>query len=262
MSSEPGMHDQTIILAGTGNLAWHWPDILAEAALHVAYVYGRNPMQTKALADRAGAFAVTDVKDLPTAENTLVILAVSDQAITDVARELQAPGRYLVHCSGSIPAAAVSGGGVFYPLQTFSRNRRPIIQDIPFYVTTDDDQLARLLFQLGKMINGKVERISDEQRLYLHLAAVIANNFSNHLLRLADDFLRQKDLSYQALIPLMQETVAKLTEMNPAEAQTGPAKRGDAIVIDKHMDILKNHPELQNVYTLLTNSIRDKHFPA
>lgn len=259
MSIGPGIHDQTIILAGTGNLAWHWPEILAEAALQVAYVYGRDPQRTKDLAERAGAFAITDASALPVAENTLVILAVSDQSIAALADELKAPGRYLVHCSGSIPSTVTHGGGVIYPLQTFSRNRKPAIHEIPFYVTTDNQELAHLLIQLVRMINGKVERISDEQRLCLHLAAVVANNFSNHLLSLADDFLRQKGLSYTALLPLLQETVAKLSEMTPAEAQTGPAKRGDQVVIDKHIQLLKNHPELQVVYSMFTESIRDKH---
>jgi predicted short-subunit dehydrogenase-like oxidoreductase (DUF2520 family) len=262
MSTGVGMHDHTIILVGTGNLAWHWPEILAEAALQVAYVFGRDPVKTKELAERAGAFAVTDKSELPLAENTLVILAVSDQAIEEMAADLKAPGRYIVHCSGSIPVSVTQGGGVIYPLQTFSRKRKPNIHDIPFYITSDDEKLVQLLTQLARMISGKVERISDEQRLYLHLAAVVANNFSNHLIQLADDFLQQQGLSYTALMPLLQETIAKLYEMNPAEAQTGPANRGDDVVIEKHIQLLKNHPELQVVYSMLTQSIRDKHFPA
>jgi predicted short-subunit dehydrogenase-like oxidoreductase (DUF2520 family) len=123
-------------------------------------------------------------------------------------------------------------------------------------VSAEKEEMKALLVQLAMMINGKVEVISDEQRLCLHLAAVATHNFSNHLMALADAFLAEKNLDYKALLPLMTEMTLKWKEAHPSSIQTGPAVRHDDLVIQKHLELLREYANFSDVYTVLTNSIR------
>ncbi|HQU75776.1 MAG TPA: DUF2520 domain-containing protein [Chitinophagales bacterium] len=258
MDHTKDIRDLTIVLAGTGRLAWHWPDMLALAGLRVAYVLGRSTDGVQELAAKAGSFGIMDPAHLPQAEDLFVILAVSDAAIQEVAGSLKGERRMMIHCSGSAVSEGITDG-VCYPLQTFSRERQPVYNNIPFFLTAYRPDTEAILKQLVLMINGKFRFIDDDTRSRLHLAAVVVNNFTNHLVQLASEYLHGAGMSYQDLLPLLEETVYKLEEMDPGSAQTGPAVRRDLEVISKHLQMLQNHPALQDVYELMSRNLQEKY---
>ncbi len=257
--NQPSVADVPVVVAGTGNLAHHLPALLQQAGMRISYWTGRDKSAVAEMARMSNAEALPEWLPTGLGKPHLVFLAVSDTAIPVLAQPWVEAGHIVVHCSGSVSSAAVGEqGGVLYPLQTFSDKSNPDITNIPFFITAKNDATRRLLVNIAEHISGKAQVVDDEQRKFLHLSAVIVNNFTNHLVYLADQLLHQKGLDYRVLLPLMQETVQKLSQIAPDAAQTGPARRADHGVIESHLALLKNYPELRDVYTLLTNSILRK----
>ena len=258
MDHTKDIRDLTIVLAGTGRLAWHRPDMLALAGLRVAYVLGRSTDGVQNWQQRQD-HSVLWIQPICLRQKIFfVILAVSDAAIPEVAGSLKGERRMMIHCSGSAVSEGITDG-VCYPLQTFSRERQPVYNNIPFFLTAYRPDTEAILKQLVLMINGKFRFIDDDTRSRLHLAAVVVNNFTNHLVQLASEYLHGAGMSYQDLLPLLEETVYKLEEMDPGSAQTGPAVRRDLEVISKHLQMLQNHPALQDVYELMSRNLQEKY---
>ena len=258
-NTPPSVAAMPVIVAGTGNLAHHLPGMLQLAGHKPTYWMGRDKNALAALAEKWGAEVLDDVHPSDLTMPHLLFLAVSDTAIPVLAAPWVAAGHVVVHCSGSVASESVGdAGGVFYPMQTFYGSSSPDLSKIPFFVTTKNDALRSFLVETAQKISGKVTVIDDEQRRLLHLSAVLVNNFTNHLVLLAEQLLQVNGLDYRSLLPLMQETVAKLERMSPEQAQTGPAQRADHGVIAAHLQLLENYPEVRDVYTLLTNSILRK----
>jgi predicted short-subunit dehydrogenase-like oxidoreductase (DUF2520 family) len=164
-----------------------------------------------------------------------------------------------VHTSGSLDIDAlpafIKQRGVLYPLQTFSLERSVDFSNIPVFVQTDDDPLKNLLLSLANKLSRNVTCITGEQRLQLHIAAVFACNFSNYLYTCAEQIMSKAGLPFSILHPLITETAAKATAQSPSEVQTGPAKRGDIQIIEKHLNQLKSDPGLQQLYANLSDLI-------
>lgn len=188
----------------------------------------------------------------------LVLLCVSDMAIEEVDAAL-APSQARAHTSGSIHLIDHSNTltGVLYPLQTFSKSKKVDWDNIPIGIEASNIEFEIDLVNLAQLLSCNVQKISSEQRRILHLAAVFACNFSNHMYSLSESILKQHNLNFNLLKPLIEETAQKALITDPVLAQTGPAQREDLNTIAGHILILENHPDLKNIYKLLSQSIID-----
>lgn len=197
-------------------------------------------------------------------DSDIILISVSDDAIREVAlkcRDLinQSPKTLIAHTSGSVGIQVLADcaleTGVFYPLQTFSKNVALDYKEIPFFIEGSSENSFDRLCELARLISDNVFRADSEKRRRLHIAAVFACNFSNHLVNIADTLLHDQGMDYKVLLPLLKETVRKLETVTPAKAQTGPASRGDNNVISSHMAALSSKPEFQHLYGSLSQSI-------
>ena len=196
-------------------------------------------------------------------EADVFIIAVKDDALPDVIREAT-KGRedqLFVHTAGSKPLSLFAGYtchyGVFYPMQTFSKERSVGFADIPIFLETSDEPSMGILRSLAESISHSVYNLDSDNRKYLHLAAVFACNFTNHCYALAAQLLEQHGLPFDVMLPLIDETARKVHELHPRESQTGPAVRYDETVIAMQRQLLNDHPVMQEVYELLSKSIHD-----
>ncbi len=188
------------------------------------------------------------------------LLAIPDDAVAAFSKKLPFEDALVVHTSGSVGMEALDSKnrrGVFYPLQTFSKGRSINFKEIPICVEAEEPKDLVLLKQLAEMISGTVVELSSVKREKLHLAAVWANNFSNHLFHLAKDFMEAEGLEFEWLLPLLEETVQKLKTLSPEAAQTGPARRNDQQTMQKHLESLED-PFQKQLYLLLSQSIQQK----
>lgn len=246
----------SISILGSGNVAKQlWDSFLMHKEITVNQVIGRN-------ADALSYFtAKTDTSqnfDL-VAEADVYIIAVRDDAISKVATYLKGKSGLVVHTSGSVPLQALHPNpraGIFYPLQTFTKAQQINFKEVPICLETKIEADRKLLYNLASLISEKVYFVDSEQRKMLHLAAVFANNFSNHMFHIAHEICKRNNLPFDILKPLILETSKKIVTLSPYESQTGPARRKDTGTMQKHMDILteENHKEL---YRLLSRSIQD-----
>ena len=262
MSFEP-----SISFIGSGNLAWHLAPALDNHGYSVREVYSQTPNHAEALADKLYNAELKASLDFSTSHSRIFIMAVSDAAIESIAQEIVLPdGALLIHTAGSVSVeslnfAAAAATGVFYPLQSFSKNRKADFRGLPIFVESADDEAEELLFEMGRAIGGNIQKISSEQRAALHVAATFASNFTNHMLMVAGQVCQQHALSYAWLKPLIRETIEKSFALGPMEAQTGPAKRGDLPVLDKHLELLRDDEKLSEIYRVISQHILDTHKP-
>jgi predicted short-subunit dehydrogenase-like oxidoreductase (DUF2520 family) len=252
---------QKIVIVGAGRIAWHLGKRLKAKGLPIAQVVSRTETRGVTLASTLGCGWTNEWSAvLPDADWLLV--AVRDDAIDDVAAALApyAPQALVTHTSGATPGAVLGEHfqrfGVFYPLQSFSLEHQPVWSKIPFCVDAKRPEDLLFLRKTAKIIGNLVYQVNDAQRAVLHVAAVFANNFTNHCFALAEQILDEADLPFEMLHPLMEETVAKALREPPAQMQTGPAIRGDEDTLKRHLELLKKHPERAALYQLLSDSIR------
>ena len=192
----------------------------------------------------------------------LYILCVSDKAIAQVGEKVSkliGTESVLVHTSGAVSISALENMhphiGVFYPLQTFSKDSKIEYSKIPLFLEANDDLSKSILASLTENLGNTYQFISSENRGDIHIASVIANNFVNHLWTLADEYLSMKGLNFKCLLPLIKETCSKVERMSPENAQTGPACRMDENTLEQHRRSLENFPEISQIYDIITESI-------
>jgi predicted short-subunit dehydrogenase-like oxidoreductase (DUF2520 family) len=250
---------------GSGNLAWHLASVLDNTEYAVKEVYSLHPRHAEELVKRLYHATVQPTLDFSSSPSRIFIIAVSDDAIPEVVREITLPDdAILLHTSGSRPLnvlayAATYGIGVFYPLQTFTKNRKVDFSEIPIFIESEDGATEKLLLNMGKAISRKVFKISSSERQALHVAAVFAANFTNHMLTISRDILSDNKLDFEWLKPLIAETVNKALTVGPDQAQTGPARRGDLEILDKHLEFLKNDEEMAEIYRIISQHILDRY---
>lgn len=248
-------------------MATHLARALHEAGIPIRQIYSLSCSNAEQLSIPVGASFICDI-DAFDPDVDLIIFAVKDEVIKELsARVLKMkPDARMVHTSGSVGLDVFGGAantGIFYPLQSFSKTKEIDLRKVPFLITSANDQFRADLLELAGMISDKVYAYSDEQRKHLHIAAVLVNNFSNHLFALAQDYCEKHQLDYQLLMPLIHETIHKIDTLLPKEAQTGPAIRRDEEIIRKHLEILKEEDEhLYRIYQLLTDSILRMYYPS
>ncbi len=253
---DPLPHKPRISIIGSGNVATHLARALDGHAC-ISQVCSRNFTHAQELASRhRGCKAVENLADLdPTVD--LCLIAVADDAIASVAQSLPKMQGLVAHTSGSTPIEALAGCsdqiGVFYPLQTFSKDAKVDLSAVTIFTEASNASALAKLDALAWAIAKEARHADSQQRKALHIAAVFGCNFANHLWTIADELLRREGLDLSVLEPLLRVTLDKALTLSPAKAQTGPAARGDQRVIADHLSRLTGLPH--DIYSLLTTSI-------
>jgi len=256
-----------VSIIGSGNLAWHLAPALDNAGFVVKEVFSRNPKHAEALTERLYQAEVKATLDFSTSPSSIFIVAVNDESINEIAREIILPDEaVLAHTSGSVPLtdlkfAATPNIGVFYPLQTFTKNKKVDFKQTPIFIESVNEETEAALTVLAKAISNQVRKIASEERKALHIAAVFASNFTNHMLTISKKIMQQNGLEYDWLMPLISETINKSLQLGPEEAQTGPAKRGDLEILEKHLVFLQEDPATAEIYKIVSQHIIDKYEP-
>lgn len=248
-----------IVIIGSGNVATVLGRKFKAAGHSILQIYSRNMSVASKLAYEWDTES-TNYKSLVNRDAEVYIIAVPDDAIDDVIKDLRLPGKVVAHTAASVPKDVLkdvsSHYGVFYPLQSL-RKEMISLPDTPIFFDGSDEKAKKKLETLAHSISEeKVVHAGDDARLKLHVAAVIVSNFTNHLYALAEDYCRKEGLDFKQLLPLIDETEARIKEISPKIAQTGPAIRHDKETLEKHLHLLSGHPQLKSIYLLLTESIQ------
>jgi predicted short-subunit dehydrogenase-like oxidoreductase (DUF2520 family) len=250
-----------ITIIGSGNVATHLAAAFKNAGHNIMQVYSRDMQNAALLAYHVKAEPIDDLQNI-NPETDIFIIAVKDDAIGVVAEQLAVHQKLMVHTSGATDMYALKAftdnAGVFYPLQTFSKIKEVDFRNVPLCIEAADESITRYLEQLAQTISNKVYRIDTAERKTLHLAAVFACNFPNYLYDIARQILAKQLLDFDLLRPLILETAQKVQERLPADVQTGPAIRKDETTMSNHLQLLKDEPQLQQLYTLLSQGIIKK----
>ncbi len=187
----------------------------------------------------------------------LILIAVSDQNIIEVGQLLTNYSGIVAHCSGATPLHHFNGKeGVFYPLQSFSKSVIRSFKEIPLLIEGSNEETTKQLYSLAQRLSNQVQHLSSEKRQKLHLAAVMSQNFSNHLIALIQTYLEKEAISFQALIPLLEEGLGQAIHQNAKEIQSGPARRKDTKTLETHLSLLKEEKRLLPLYEQLSESIK------
>jgi predicted short-subunit dehydrogenase-like oxidoreductase (DUF2520 family) len=248
-----------IVIIGSGNVAAVLGRKFRAAGHRILQIVARNAAAATELAyewDTESANYLTLVNK----NADIYLIAVSDVAIAEIAANLRLPGKIVVHTGGSVPKEILKTVsehyGVFYPLQSI-RRELDHLPDIPVFFEGSDEKTTAQLKKLAESISCKPPSIAGaKDRMKLHLAAVIVNNFTNHLLALVEKYCQKEGIDFRELYPLLEETVTRLKTSSPSQTLTGPAIRQDQATIQKHLDLLSGYPQLQKVYAMMTESIQ------
>ena len=248
-----------IVIIGSGNTATVLGQKIYGAGHRIIQVYSRNEAHARALATELSSAYTTDWSAIDRSAD-LYVLAIPDGAVESVAKEWRLPGRLIVHTAGALPVGTLSPVsehcGVLYPLQSLRKNLRPF-PEIPLLVDARQQPDKMILLEFARTISTQVEEADDETRLKLHLSAVLVNNFSNYLYTLTADYCKQEDLDFSLLLPLIRETALRLASIQPGDAQTGPAIRGDKNTITRHLNLLGKYQDIRDLYNLFTIKIEE-----
>ena len=247
-----------IVFIGSGNLATQLAVALAERQYPILQIYSRTENAAALLAEKVKCSYTINIGDLDKNAD-IYICALKDDVLPEVLSHASLENKLVIHTAGSLPMDVLSPFtsryGVFYPLQTFSKNKRVDFSKIPVFVESNNDDDLQIIKSLAGSISGAVYEASSAQRQALHLAAVFACNFVNHFYAIAAGLVEKSDFPFHILLPLIVETAGKIQTITPREAQTGPAIRDDRKVIDKHLNLLETDKTTQQLYKLISEHI-------
>lgn len=254
-----------ITLIGAGNLATNLGVALSRTNHIITQVYSRTIESAEALAQRLSCPSCTRIEDIQPGSD-IYIISIKDSALSQVATDLQTylaqkgdSTPLLVHTAGSMPLDVLptTRRGVLYPMQTFSRTRLVDFDRIPTFVESHASDDLQIIKQLANSVTTAVYDLDSDSRRYLHLSAVFACNFVNHCYDLSAQLLAPHGIPFEVMLPLIDETARKVHQLDPHDAQTGPAIRWDENVINKQISLLEGQPHLQALYETLSRSIHD-----
>ena len=251
-----------IVLIGAGNVATHLGKAMVQAGYNVAQVYSRTIESAKTLAVLLSAEYTTEL-DAVCMDADIYIVSLKDSVLPELIPYLvkNREKSLFVHTAGSVSVDIWKGYalryGVLYPMQTFSKRRDMDLANVPFFIEASEESECRYLKALASSLSSKVYDATSEQRKILHMAAVFACNFTNHMYALCNYLLVKNGLSFEMMLPLIDETASKVHELLPKEAQTGPAVRYDLDIINRHLDMLKEEPDMQDIYEKISKSIHN-----
>ena len=250
-----------IVLIGAGNLATHLGKALHAAGHDMVQVFSRTMQSAETLASLLDAEPLTDMAQVRD-DADVYIFSVKDSALEQLISQLcGGEKKVFLHTAGSMPMSVFRGKalhyGVLYPMQTFSKQREVDFSIIPCFIEANDEFAQKQIEGLAVQISHRVYQLSSEDRRYLHLSAVFACNFANHCYAASQKLLQQHGIPFDVMLPLIDETAAKVHGMTPKEAQTGPAVRYDENVIGKQIQLLENQPYFQKIYDSMSKSIHE-----
>lgn len=250
-----------IVLIGAGNLATHLGKALHAAGHDMVQVFSRTMQSAETLASLLDAEPLTDIAQVRD-DADVYIFSVKDSALEQLISQLcGGEKKVFLHTAGSMPMSVFRGKalhyGVLYPMQTFSKQREVDFSIIPCFIEANDEFALKQIEGLAGQISHRVFQLSSEDRKYLHLSAVFACNFANHCYAASQELLQQHGIPFDVMLPLIDETAAKVHGMTPKEAQTGPAVRYDENVIGKQMQLLEKYPYFQKIYDCMSKSIHE-----
>ena len=258
-SAYRSMEKHRVVILGSGNVATHLAKAI-DKSHDVVQIYSRNIQHADSLAKKLKKCKPTcKIEDITT-DADIYIVAISDDSIKDVITSMPQVSGIIAHTSGSVGMEVFSKGkssGVFYPLQTFSKDIDVKITEVPFFLEATDTETMLKLESLASSLSEKVYKADSRQRQALHISAVFACNFFNHLLDISTEILKEKGYTLEILEHLIKATVTKALEIGPHDAQTGPARRGNTATINKHLESLDK--DKQKIYSLLSQSIIDRY---
>ena len=243
-----------IVLIGSGNVAFHLAKAFTEAQIPISQIFGRNTTELQKISEQFSIPFSTETL----ADADLYIISVSDSSIAEVSSLIKNENALVAHTSGSVSREALSGNyrkSVFYPLQTFSKSKNLDYSKIPFFIDAENENDEEILKNLASKISKNVMLANDEKRKYIHLTAVFACNFVNHLYARAKEISDSQGITFDYFLPLIDETTQKIHELEPKLAQTGPAIRNDEKVLKLHESLLTDEEKLK-IYKTLNESIK------
>ena len=246
-----------IVIIGSGNVASVLGRLFKKNDHEIVQVISRNAAHAEVLANELNC-SFTDYSGNIDTGADLYIVAVNDGALYDLNNSFKLGNKLIMHTAGSVSKDVLKdisvNYGVLYPLQSL-RKEMEYEADIPFLIDGNTEETKTLIEDFAKTLSANVAKSNDDERLKLHVAAVIVSNFTNHLYALAEDFCKKENIDFKLLVPLIKETAERVETISPAEAQTGPAARNDIFTLDKHLRLLANYPKLKYIYLKLTDSI-------
>ncbi|WP_411811663.1 Rossmann-like and DUF2520 domain-containing protein [Chryseobacterium scophthalmum] len=243
---------QTVII-GSGNVAYHLAKAFVQNGISIAQIFGRNEKELNKISEELNI--PNSTKDL--VDSDLYIICVSDGSIGAVSKLITKKDCLVTHTSGSLPKEILVGDyrkSSFYPLQTFSKTKDLDYKKIPFFIEAENEKDQKVLTELASKISDNVMESTHEKRKYIHLTAVFACNFVNHLFARAKEISDAQEIPFDYFLPLINETVQKINEIDPKSAQTGPAVRNDQRVLELHEQLLKD--ESLEIYKTINHSIK------
>jgi predicted short-subunit dehydrogenase-like oxidoreductase (DUF2520 family) len=249
-----------IVIIGTGNTATVLGKKLQAAGHRIVQIFGRDASSASKLAYEFDTES-TNYWSVIRKDADVYLIAVSDDAVKDVAKHVRVPGKVVAHTAASVNKDVLKTMshhyGVFYPLQSL-RKERDDLPDMPIFIDANDEVARNKLEQLARSISREnVTEANDNERMKMHLAAVMVSNFTNHLYQLAEGYCKQEGIDFRKLIPLIEETAFRIKTVPPSAAQTGPAIRYDEPTIKKHLALLEKYPRIRRIYELMTESIQN-----
>jgi len=254
-------NNKRIVLVGAGNVATHLGIAWQKVGYEIVQVYSRTSASALELANRLGVGYTTSLSDICTDADVYVVM-VKDAVLQELIPAI-VKGRedaLFVHTAGSMPMSVwdnhASRHGVLYPMQTFSKAREVDFVSVSFFVEASGEAELSELESMATALSPKVYEATSVQRASLHMAAVFVCNFTNHMYALSARLLEKNGLPFDAMLPLIDETARKVHELHPEDAQTGPAIRRDANVMDKHLAMLVDEPNLCEIYKMISDSIQ------
>lgn len=254
--------DTTVVLLGAGRVATHLAPALVRAGVRLLQVWSRTEESARVVAEPLGV-PYTDDLDAVVSDADIYIVCVSDGALPQVAEKVVAvagKSPLYLHTAGSVgmelwQRCGALRYGILYPLQTFSKEREVDMREVSFFVEASSDESIVKVEDLASKLSTKVFRADSERRARLHISAVFACNFANAMYGIAYRLLAEEDIPFEVLLPLIDETSAKVHVLTPKEAQTGPAVRGDKDVMQSHLQTLAENQELSEMYATISNYI-------
>ncbi|WP_316783196.1 Rossmann-like and DUF2520 domain-containing protein [Pedobacter frigiditerrae] len=248
-----------VVVIGAGNVATHLATAISAANVQVTQVWSYHNENAETLAAELNAKAIVNLSEIDL-DADICLIAIKDDAIAEIANQLKKFKGLIAHTSGAVNLNVFEGDfenyGVFYPLQTFSKSKEVDFKVIPLCLEANNKNSLNKLKELADKLSKNIVEINSEKRKILHLAAVFACNFTNHLYALAEEILKANQLEFDILRPLIAETAVKVQNAFPLDVQTGPAIRNDELTLIKHQELLLQQPQLLDIYKTLSDSIK------
>lgn len=256
----------SIVILGVGNLSMHLIKALIHKGLNIVQIYNRNIDKVKNIIQENNYLCeITDEINNINKNADIYFFTLSDNVISEITDKIGKINGISIHCSGSVPISVfqkiTNNYACFYPFQTFSNIEKYNINfsEIPIFIESNNKEAEKKLIELSLELNCKYYITDEKKRNNIHLSGIFASNFANHCIAIAQDILLENNISIDILNSLLEQSYKKLSIISAKEAQTGPARRNDFNIIDKHLSLLKNKISRYEIYKLLSKSIKEKY---